>query len=190
MFYKFSLISPFVLKYIDPEKIFYSLKGKNMRKYFFLIFYSFFCLLARDKMTDDQILQQSFPYFRIGVIYPGAEVAIGYRFRKEGLGDDPGYGHGPLINISASYWALPFISAKYELYRYPTSWNGGYLGIMFGVGVGNINNITYWKNNWTVCPTLEFVYGKEFLSKDNKKRFYYFSIFPPFIPSFNYGWSF
>lgn len=96
-----------------------------------------------------------------------------------------------MINVSGSTYAYPAISFKVEGYYYPIDWRGGYYEIMPGVGVGYIKttfDTTY--NRWDFFPGLQIVLGKEFVTENKKKQFYYVSISPLLYLSFNYGWAF
>jgi hypothetical protein len=137
---------------------------------------------------------QSFAYGRLGaytwlVLPIGVEGAIGYRFRSEG------WGSGPMLNVSATSCLgvislVPTISFKYEVLYYPKSWGHWYWGVMPSVGIGHGRYESRSKTKWEFIPSIEFVFGKEFLNFNNKKRFYYFSVNPLLVFSFNYGWSF
>jgi hypothetical protein len=123
--------------------------------------------------------------FGFGIIpfpFPGVEAAIGYRYRTER------WGTGPLLNLSGPF--LLTISLKCEILYYPKSWGQWYWGFMPGIGYNTFQIHQKRNNRGSVFPSLELVFGKEFVNLNNKKRFYYFSISPYFLFSFNYGWSF
>jgi len=164
-----------------------------MKRIFFILILLFtsalFCEKQKGK-TDAEILKESFGYVRTGPftflhVPIGGEVAVGYRFRSDR------FEGGPMINVSGSPYAYPAISFKMEGYYYPLDWRGGYYGIMPGVGVGYIKTTFDTKyNRWDFFPSLEIVVGKEFVTENKKKRFYYVSISPLLSLSFNYGWAF
>ncbi|NGX32690.1 MAG: hypothetical protein K1060chlam4_00740 [Candidatus Anoxychlamydiales bacterium] len=147
-----------------------------------------------DKSVDEnpstKDLHKSFTYYRLGgfafLIYPfGGEVAVGHRFRSKY------FGFGPLLNVSLSPATTPAIMFKIEALCYPSG-KGFYFGLMPGVGIAksDIFGGGHHHNSWTFCPGLEAVFGKEFLSSTNNRSFFYVSISPFFVTSFNYGWSF
>ena len=166
----------------------------------------FFSVACAEEVSSDvpqqETLNTSYSYFRMGAFTLGGEIAIGHRFRSER------FGWGPNINVAASWPVLPSALFNFEILYYPKSWNNGYWGLMPGIGVGRIS----WRKTtkttistldgriidesfssqsgrkWQLWGGLELIFGKEF-SKNGSRRFHQLSIGFPYV-GYNYGWAF